>query len=87
MPWELDSLKDALDGIIDLNTYSILLLHKRVKTLLVGGFILGEGHHSHSSLVLAERRTSTHTYNNHLGEILYLVLRFHMTPNILVHYG
>ena len=75
MPWELDSLKDSLDGIIDLNTYSILLLHKRVKTLLVGGFVLGAkgSHHSRSSLVLAERRTSTHTYNNHLGEIVHFI--------------
>lgn len=75
LPFELDSVKEALHRLIDLNTCSILLLHKRVKTLLIGGFVLGAkgSHHSRSSLVVAERRTSTPTYNNCLGEIQHFV--------------
>ena len=73
--FEIDSLKAGLDGVIDFNAYSILLIHKRVKALLVGGFVVGAkgSHNSRSSLVLARHTTSTHSCQNHLAEILYFV--------------
>ena len=77
LPQEIDSLKDTLNGKIDFNSNSILLLHKRVKTILVGGFMISAkgSQNSHSSFVLARWRTSTTggAYTHHLAGIQYFV--------------
>lgn len=51
----------------------IFCFFTRVKTLLVGLFVVGAkgSRNSHSSLVLAHKRISTSGCNNHLAEILY----------------
>ena len=75
-PQEIDSLKDILNGKIDFNSNSILLLHKRVKTILVGGFMISAkgSQNSRSPFVLAKWRTSTTgAYTHRLTEIQYFV--------------
>ena len=76
LPQEIDSLKDTLNGKINFNSNSILLLHKRVKTILVGGFMISAkgSQNSRSSFVQAKWRTSTTgAYTHRLAEIQYFV--------------
>ena len=62
---EIDSSKDALDGKIDFNSKTIILLHKRVKTILVRGFVLIAKDHKFSFLVCTSRVENINNWNSH----------------------